>query len=162
MQNFKKFILIALIVIVLSSLLIFLFGQPTAFSLKLGEFKTGNYSTVVLGHSFSTFGIDPHVYGDGTEMFNMANPSFPFEDIPYLLKELDKHSEINRVYLETYFPFWKDSLYSDFDNSRNINLKDWSIIPEHENEDLSRETRSSLICDGIRDNPIELRHSWCY
>ena len=42
------------------------------------------------------------------------------------------------------------------------NLKDWSIIPEHENEDLSRETRSSLICDGIRDNPIELRHSWCY
>ena len=42
------------------------------------------------------------------------------------------------------------------------NLKDWSIIPEHENEDLCRETRSSLICDGIRDNPIELRHSWCY
>ena len=121
MRIIKKIALFLALNILAAVCLQFMLSSPVQYPILYEQCKEGEYNTLILGHSFAERGLDPEQLQleEGDRAFNMCIGGAPFHNIYYQLRDLHEAHPLKRVFLDIYWPYWTNSLYSanyiDFD-----------------------------------------------
>ena len=118
MRAFKKIICFLLVNIIAAGILCFAFRPFPQFEMRVDDFLEGDCSSMVIGSSFG-HNIVPDLLPDGEKTFDLCSPGIHFNDYYYILRELNKHKDIKRVYLEFSLEYWTGEAGS----SNHVNMR---------------------------------------
>lgn len=114
MRTIKKLLIFLLLNLLAIGTLRFLLTSPVQYPILYKECKEGQYNTLIVGHSLAEKGFHPDMLEleEGDRVFNMCIGGAPFHNIYYQIRDLHETHPLKRVYLELYWPYWTQSLYS--------------------------------------------------
>ena len=159
MRTFKRAAVFILVNILAAGVLHFLLAEPTGFAYRMDDFKKENYTTVGLGHSWAQNGVDPRGLetGEGDRAFNLGQGFLPLRAMPAVLGELEKTSDIKRVYLDLCTMYWEKDYVLNAMTSPSImgELSGWQKAEYLRDVLLEQNYNNALFAYSLNRNSVE-------
>lgn len=86
----------------------FLLCPPAVYEKQVAACQEGDYDSIIIGTSYGK-NLLPEFLPEGGSVCNLSRPRVPLVDFSYIVKEINKHTPLKRVYYDISVSYWDGS-----------------------------------------------------